>query len=150
MPINNGGKRNYTGFRTSDQANHAFVIVFDSKRDEKINKLQSSKRKATNQLAFINVTDSGQPAPGSRELIRTHVMSDYWRKQALKKNQNYNPGDNNQDLLCVTKVLAKPPAFLPLLSQPLSGPDPFSMFPFKMEQVMYTILDRCELLSIAY
>lgn len=151
MPINNGGTRNFAGFQPPNQAKDAFIIVFDSKKDGKIKKLGPRKRKVANQLAFINATDSGQPPSSARELIRTHVMSDYWRKQALKKSRNHQPSVNNvnnQDLPYVTNVFTKPPILPDIFSQPLNGPDPFSRLPIEMKPFMYIILDRCELLSI--
>jgi hypothetical protein len=135
------GKRTRSGSPSKDK--NSFIIVFDSKKDEKTAKTGAKKRKESNQLAFINST-SGQPVAGAREIIRTHVMSDYWRKKSLKKKQDQRPVLTEQDLTHINNAVTQPKRS-PLLCQPLGGPDPFSRISIDMKPFMYTILERCEL-----
>lgn len=108
------------------------------------------KRRETAQLAFINTTDSGQPVPGAQELIRTHVMSDYWRKKALKKGQNLGRKATRPELSSSASEVM--PLFDPicLQPQPLGGPDPFSRFPVEMKPFMFSLMQRCELCPVIY
>ena len=139
MSTHDAAKENYTGFGRPSQSNGAFMIVFNSNIDKKMKERGVRKRKVAGPLEFINATSSGQLAAGARGLIRTHVMSDYWRKQK-KGNRR-----SNQDLSNTMSVFT-PLRSLPLsLSQPLGGPDPFSTLPIEMKSFMYTILNRCEL-----
>ena len=138
-----------TGIRSTSQAD-AVIIVFDSKRDEKTKKQGPKKRRGTAQLAFINTTDSGQPVPGARELIRTHVMSDYWRKKALKKDQNLGRIATRPELSSSASDVMPLFDLICLQSQPLGGPDPFSRFPVEMKPFMYTLLQRCESCPMIY
>ena len=143
MASHDATKGKSTRFGLPSQGKDAFTIVFDSKRDEKMKKAGARKRRESTQLEFINST-SGALLPGAREIIRTHVMSDYWRKKSLKKNDNHGPITTEHDLSRVTNATTHPPGYPPLLSQPLGGPDPFSRLSIDMKPFMYTILERCE------
>ena len=132
-----------TGIRSTSQAD-AVIIVFDSKRDEKTKKQGPKKRRGTAQLAFINTTDSGQPVPGARELIRTHVMSDYWRKNMAKKAQSRQPGVGGQGSNHMANGVGYSECYPSFHWQPLGKPDPFCSLPIKMQPFMYRLLDQCE------
>ncbi|RFU33304.1 hypothetical protein B7463_g3023, partial [Scytalidium lignicola] len=139
MPAQGAAKRNYTGSEPTNQASNAFVIVFHSKREEEEKKLARRTRRVANRFSFINATDSSQSAPGTRELIRTHVMLDYRRKQALRKNENHRPGVVSQDLSSNTNVFSQQMALPPHPSLPLGGSD---KLPIEMKPFMYTVLHR--------
>lgn len=144
MAGHNAGNGKSTVCAPPSQAKQAFVIVFDSKRDEKLKKQASKKRREASQLEFINATTS-QPVPGAREIIRTHVMSDYWRKKTTKKNQKKGPAAVEKELSHTSMVVAQVTSTPLLLSQPLGGPDPFSRLPIDMKPFMYDIIDYCKL-----
>lgn len=143
MASHDAVKGKSTLFGPPSQRKDAFIIVFDTKRDEKMKKAAARKRKESSQLQFINST-SGQPIPGAREIIRTHVMSDYWRKKSLKKNENHGPITAEHNLSRITNAVAQLADYPPLLSQPLGGPDPFARLSIDMKPFMYSILERCE------
>ena len=128
-------------------ASNAFVIVFDSKQyEKKTPKKSRSRRTGAAELTFINTTGSDKYAPSARQLIRTHVMSDYWRKQLNGHGSKPDEQDSSQ-MQYPAGLLAHLP---PLGSQPLGGPDPFSRFPVEMQPYMYNLLDLCKLFNIPY
>lgn len=147
-PINMASHDSLKGKRTRSRSpsrdKNAFIIVFDSKQDEKTRKSGAKKRKESSQLEFINST-SGQPVEGAREIIRTHVMSDYWRKKLSKNKQDQRPVLTEQDPSHINNALTQSARNSLLLCQPLGGPDPFSRLSIKMKPYMYTILERCKL-----
>lgn len=121
------------------------IIIFDSKRDENTRVRRERNRKETSPIAFINVTKSGQPASGTRKLIRTHVMSDYWRKKVSKKDHSHPAEITTQDLNAASKV-DQPVDIISLLCQPLGKLDPFARFSIEIKPYMHDILQQCELL----
>lgn len=126
-------------------AGGAFVIVFDSKQDgeKKIARKPRSRAVDTPKLEFINITGSSKYGPGARQLVRAHVMSDYWRKYMAKNGHSHRPrvDQHNLEDMNPAEFSASLP---PLCSQSLRGPDLFSTLPIKMQPFMYPIL-RCKL-----
>lgn len=127
-------------------AGGAFVIVFDSKQDgeKKIARKPRSKGVDAPKLEFINITGSSKYGPGARQLVRAHVMSDYWRKYMAKNGHSHRPRVDQQNLEYLLNHAEFSASLPPLCSQSLEGPDPFSILPIKMQPFMYPIL-RCKL-----
>ena len=124
----------------------AVIIVFDSKPDAKRKpaKKQRPTWTSTTPLTFINATNSGKQGLDDRKVIRTHVMSDYWRKHMAKKAQSRQLGVGGQGSNHMANGVGYSECHPSFQWQPLGKPDPFCSLPIKMQPFMYRLLDQCE------